>query len=73
MTHTYVTSYEYAYKLFHTPIDDDFFERHIVLIPVPDYIYELSVQEFLEICNDAETNGLEVHYIGGQLYYADII
>ena len=32
-------------------------------------IYGLTVQEFLEIVDDAEIHGIGIHYIDGKLYY----
>ena len=51
----------------------NYHKLRIVLYPVGEDIYNLSVQEFLKIVDDAETNGIEVHYIGGKLYYSYII
>lgn len=33
-------------------------------------IYTLTVQDFLEILDDAETHGMSIHYVGGKLYYS---
>jgi hypothetical protein len=51
----------------------DYHRRTILLFPVSKDIYTYTVQEFLDICSDAETNGIEVHYIGGKLYYSYMI
>ena len=48
-------------------------KKHIILYPVDPSIYTLSVQDFLSVIEDAETNGIEVHYIDGKLYYSYII
>lgn len=48
-------------------------KKKLVLYPVDPSIYNLSVQEFLEVVDDAQVNGIEVHYIDGKLYYSYII
>ena len=53
------------YKYYH--------KKKLVYYPVDPSIYNISVQDFLEICDDASTHGIEIHYIGGKLYYSYII
>lgn len=51
----------------------DYHHKTVLLFPVDPSTYDLSVQEFLEVCDDASTHGMEIHYIGGKLYYSYII
>lgn len=51
----------------------DYHRRTILLFPVDPQIYSYSVEEFLAICDDASAHGMEVHYIGGKLYYSYMI
>ena len=41
-----------------------------VMFEVDPKIYTLTVQEFLEVVDDAKTHGLNIHYVGGKLYYS---
>ena len=70
-SHIYVELSKWFLYLYHyLPDDNEFFERHILLIPCEESLYSKSIEEFLEIVSDGETNGMEVHYIGGKLYYS---
>lgn len=51
----------------------NYHQARIILYPVDPSVYVLSVQDFLSVIDDANTNGIEVHYIGGKLYYSYII
>ena len=46
---------------------------NIILYPVDSSIYQETVQDFLEIVEDARTHVIEVHYIGSKLYYSYMI